>query len=181
MALSSQVALSSGIWSARFVSDTGWSSRPYAAKSPLLNTWSTGTGRCPRLRASNAGRMQMSAEPVGIVDEALNTAKSTLKGTERDGGCSTCGAEEVKGGCDGNGRMIGGLGGVPGFGWWPIKAYRPCPAFVEAGGQYTRKGQSLNEIAFGNADPLDNLSLDERLRGSKKKQVPEPEGKKEQE
>ena len=33
---------------------------------------------------------------------------------------------------------MGGLGALPGFGWWPIKAYRPCPALESAGGQYTR-------------------------------------------
>ncbi len=32
---------------------------------------------------------------------------------------------------------------------WPIKAYRPCPNFIERGGQYIRSGQSLDEIAFG--------------------------------
>lgn len=25
--------------------------------------------------------------------------------------------------------------------WWPIKAYRPCPNFVERGGKYVRSGQ----------------------------------------
>ena len=40
--------------------------------------------------------------------------------------------------CDGEGRVIGGLGAVPGFGWWPIKAYRPCPALSEAGIDYVR-------------------------------------------
>lgn len=28
--------------------------------------------------------------------------------------------------CDGSGRIAGGIGAVPGFQWWPIKAYRPC-------------------------------------------------------
>jgi hypothetical protein len=40
--------------------------------------------------------------------------------------------------CDGEGRIIGGLGAMPGFGWWPIKAYRPCTALTEAGLDYTR-------------------------------------------
>ena len=49
--------------------------------------------------------------------------------------------------CDGSGRILGGIAalGIP----WPIKAYRPCPVFVERGGVYTRKGQALDEIAFG--------------------------------
>lgn len=41
-------------------------------------------------------------------------------------------------GCDGEGRILGGLGAVPGFGWWPIKAYRPCPSLDQAGVEYTR-------------------------------------------
>jgi hypothetical protein len=34
--------------------------------------------------------------------------------------------------------VVGGLGAVPGFGWWPIKAYKPCAAFTAAGLEYTR-------------------------------------------
>ena len=30
------------------------------------------------------------------------------------------------------------MGALPGFGWWPIKAYKPCPALNEAGLEYTR-------------------------------------------
>ena len=51
--------------------------------------------------------------------------------------------------CDGSGRIIGGLGAIELFSWWPIKAYRPCPNFIERGGQYVRSGQGLDEIAFG--------------------------------
>lgn len=40
--------------------------------------------------------------------------------------------------CDGEGRVLGGLGAVPGFGWWPIKAYRPCDNLGRAGVEYTR-------------------------------------------
>ncbi|KAH0885769.1 hypothetical protein HID58_061865 [Brassica napus] len=55
-------------------------------------------------------------------------------------------------GCSGDGRIQGGIATVPGFGWWPIKAYRPCPGFVEAGGRYRRIGQSMDEVAFGRGD-----------------------------
>ena len=51
--------------------------------------------------------------------------------------------------CDGEGRVIGGIGSVPGFGWWPIKAYRPCTNFIESGKTYQRKGQILDKIMFG--------------------------------
>ncbi|KFK41394.1 hypothetical protein AALP_AA2G124800 [Arabis alpina] len=64
-------------------------------------------------------------------------------------GCRGCGKEEKESGCNGEGRIQGGIATVPGFGWWPIKAYRPCPAFVEAGGRYRRLGQSMDEVAFG--------------------------------
>ncbi|KAK7318087.1 hypothetical protein RJT34_02785 [Clitoria ternatea] len=64
-------------------------------------------------------------------------------------GCKACGREEVEKGCNGEGRIQGGIATVPGFGWWPIKAYRPCPAFVASGGRYRRQGQSMDEVAFG--------------------------------
>ncbi len=41
--------------------------------------------------------------------------------------------------CDGTGRIVGGMGALPGFGWWPLKAYRPCPAQAEAGLSYSRR------------------------------------------
>ncbi|PWA35920.1 lin-54 family [Artemisia annua] len=66
------------------------------------------------------------------------------------GGCQACGKSEVERGCNGEGRMQGGIATVPGFGWWPIKAYRPCPSFVATGGRYRRQGQSMDEVAgFG--------------------------------
>jgi len=49
--------------------------------------------------------------------------------------------------CDGSGRIAGGLGAV--LPWLPIKAYRPCPNFIDRGGDYQRSGQGLDEIAFG--------------------------------
>jgi len=62
--------------------------------------------------------------------------------------CS-CGLTVPIEGCDGEGRIIGGMGAVPGFGWWPIKAYRPCPNFTKSGQTYKRKGQNLDKIMFG--------------------------------
>ena len=44
-------------------------------------------------------------------------------------------------------RIEGGIGVV--LTWWPIKAFRPCPNFIERGGVYQRSGQGLDEIAFG--------------------------------
>jgi hypothetical protein len=65
--------------------------------------------------------------------------------------CPTCGVpkNEIAFGCDGSGRIIGGIGAVPGFKWWPIKAYRPCPKATAAGIQYVRKGQDVDTILTG--------------------------------
>ncbi|KAI4315545.1 hypothetical protein L6164_028342 [Bauhinia variegata] len=63
--------------------------------------------------------------------------------------CKACGREEIEKGCNGEGRIQGGIATIPGFGWWPIKAYRPCPGFVASGGRYRRQGQSMDEVAFG--------------------------------
>lgn len=62
-------------------------------------------------------------------------------------GCKACGKDEIERGCNGEGRMQGGIATVPGLGWWPIKAYRPCPQFVASGGQYRRQGQSMDQVA----------------------------------
>ncbi|CAK7335751.1 unnamed protein product [Dovyalis caffra] len=64
-------------------------------------------------------------------------------------GCKGCGREEIEKGCNGEGRIQGGIATIPGFGWWPIKAYRPCPGFLASGGRYRRQGQSMDEVAFG--------------------------------
>mmetsp|Transcript_28174 Transcript_28174/g.42625 ORF Transcript_28174/g.42625 Transcript_28174/m.42625 type:complete len:115 (+) Transcript_28174:103-447(+) len=55
--------------------------------------------------------------------------------------------------CDGSGRIMGGIGLL--LPWWPIKAYRPCPNFIEQGGKYIRTGQPLDEIAFGRDSTYD--------------------------
>jgi hypothetical protein len=55
--------------------------------------------------------------------------------------------------CDGSGRILGGIPTI--LPWWPIKPYRPCPNFIANGGQYTRIGQPLDEIAFGRSGNVD--------------------------
>jgi len=58
--------------------------------------------------------------------------------------------------CGGSGRIQGGLGAIPLFEWWPIKAFRPCPTCEEAGRSYNRRGQVLDEVLFGSTDmPID--------------------------
>ena len=73
----------------------------------------------------------------------------------KDAACPKCGAIPLYPGCDGDGRVIGGLGAIPLFEWWPIKAYRPCPKFIDRGGFYQRSGQGLDEIAFGRDSTFD--------------------------
>lgn len=87
-------------------------------------------------------------------------------------GCQTCGREEIERGCNGEGRIQGGIATVPGFGWWPIKAYRPCPGFTASGGRYRRRGQSMDDVASGRGRrremPLES-TVDEAKSSSKKK------------
>lgn len=86
--------------------------------------------------------------------------------------CATCGVDKSKapGGCDGQGRVVGGMGALPGFGWWPIKAYKPCSALYAAGLDYERKGQVTNEVLFGGVSlgPQGAQSLDEMKRTTEK-------------
>ncbi|KAF8380033.1 hypothetical protein HHK36_027503 [Tetracentron sinense] len=82
----------------------------------------------------------------GVPIEAQDAEKLPLRG------CKACGREELEKGCNGEGRIQGGIATVPGFGWWPIKAFRPCPEFVASGGRYRRRGQSMDEVAFGRGD-----------------------------
>ena len=44
-------------------------------------------------------------------------------------------------GCDGTGKMQGGIATYPGFGWWPIKVFRPCPEYIRGGYIYKREGK----------------------------------------
>ncbi|CAI9094345.1 OLC1v1030070C2 [Oldenlandia corymbosa var. corymbosa] len=79
-------------------------------------------------------------------DDSIDSSSST---SATFSGCQGCGKEEIERGCNGEGRIQGGIATVPGFGWWPIKAYRPCPSYVATGGRYRRTGQSMDEIGFG--------------------------------
>ncbi|TYH97874.1 hypothetical protein ES332_A12G271100v1 [Gossypium tomentosum] len=87
-------------------------------------------------------------------------------------GCKACGKEELERGCNGEGRIQGGIATVPGFGWWPIKAYRPCPAFVASGGRYTRRGQSMDEVASGGGGRVSPIGISDEAESSKIKQGP---------
>ncbi|XP_057810030.1 uncharacterized protein LOC131024535 isoform X2 [Salvia miltiorrhiza] len=84
-------------------------------------------------------------------------------------GCKGCGREEIERGCNGEGRIQGGIATVPGFGWWPIKAYRPCPAYLQSGGRYRRSGQSMDEVVSGRGATV-------KQQNSKRKDLGESRG-----
>lgn len=117
---------------------------------------------CPLMQSPDAP----STPPPANAPQASPTSASTTSSQHSSATdvCEECGREGGRAaGCDGNGRIIGGLGAV--VGWWPIKAYRPCPDFLKAKKKYRRAGQSLDEIAFGRKASGDDLSIGERLRG----------------
>ncbi|XVF51291.1 hypothetical protein PTKIN_Ptkin04bG0173200 [Pterospermum kingtungense] len=87
-------------------------------------------------------------------------------------GCKACGREELERGCNGEGRIQGGIATVPGFGWWPIKAYRPCPGFLASGGRYTRRGQSMDEVTSGGGRRRSPVGSSDEAEPRKKKQDP---------
>ncbi|XP_008451929.2 uncharacterized protein LOC103493082 isoform X1 [Cucumis melo] len=98
-----------------------------------------------------------SSSSASVVDEEINSSSPDQLSLQSESdpenssfrGCKACGKEEIERGCNGEGRIQGGIATVPGFGWWPIKAYRPCPGFVASGGRYKRRGQSMDEVTSG--------------------------------
>ncbi|EYU26418.1 hypothetical protein ABFS82_05G112200 [Erythranthe guttata] len=95
-------------------------------------------------------RRSVSSPETSVVEEE-NAEESGNSGSLPSlTGCKACGREDIERGCNGKGRIQGGIAVVPGFGWWPIKAYRPCPAYVASGGRYRRRGQSMDEVISGN-------------------------------
>jgi hypothetical protein len=137
--------------------------RLFSASRSSGNSPSSSSSSTEKVGKKEEMIMEVSSNNLGVavVEEGNQLVRSVSA-------CQGCGKEEKVGGCNGEGRIKGGLGAVPGFGWFPIKAYRPCPAFVEAGGKYRRQGQSLEEVAFGRAGKQDNLDISERLHGDKR-------------
>ncbi|XP_057415369.1 uncharacterized protein LOC130710202 isoform X2 [Lotus japonicus] len=128
---------------------------PYPSKLllPLCSPSSTSTPVIEEDPSSS------SADELPIPDQSSYTTKQS--------GCKACGREEIERGCNGEGRIQGGIATVPGFGWWPIKAYRPCPEFLASGGRYRRQGQSMDEVAFGRG-PTSSVAGDSKKPSKKK-------------
>jgi hypothetical protein len=57
-----------------------------------------------------------------------------------------CSGEWREKGCAGDGKIQGGIATV--LPWWPIKVFRPCPAYLEAGYVYRREGQTMDQVLF---------------------------------
>jgi hypothetical protein len=73
------------------------------------------------------------------------------KAAEKCGPCPfapKCSGEYKEKGCDGSGKIQGGIATVPLLSWWPIKVYRPCPSYLAAGYQYRREGQTMDQVLF---------------------------------
>ncbi|CAM9181150.1 unnamed protein product [Scytosiphon promiscuus] len=96
-------------------------------------------------------------------------------------GYPRCSGEYREKGCDGTGRISGGVGAL--IPWLPIKAYRPCPAFTEAKYKYTRQGQSLNEVVFARRQgTMSDITMDDSFGAMKEEEeVPPPNDAKQSE
>ncbi|KAF7021985.1 hypothetical protein CFC21_034838 [Triticum aestivum] len=138
-------------------------SPPLAPASTLLQRKHAPARARGNLACSSSGSSSSSASSVVTKDQegAAAAAEATApapapaavrydyKDDPNFRGCKGCGREETERGCNGEGRIMGGIAAVPLFGWWPIKAYRPCPGFVASGGRYRRYGQSMDDVIAG--------------------------------
>ena len=102
--------------------------------------------------SSSSQKQKQSRNVVVFAEAAESNNDSNNNNNEKQctgGSCDSCGVAREKIQCDGTGRIQGGLAAIPLFSWWPIKAYRPCPGLIESGGTYTRKGQDVDSILWG--------------------------------
>jgi hypothetical protein len=80
-----------------------------------------------------------------------SSSSSTTRLYDGSGTCPNapkCNGEFRSQGCDGTGKVLGGLASVPGFSWFPAKVYRPCPSYLKAGYVYRREGQTMDQVLF---------------------------------
>ena len=106
-----------------------------------------------KISSSSSSQKQKQRRNVVVLAEAAESNNDNNSNNEEKqytgGSCDSCGVAREKMQCDGTGRIQGGLAAIPLFSWWPIKAYRPCPGLIESGGTYTRKGQDVDSILWG--------------------------------
>ena len=106
-----------------------------------------------KISSSSSQKQKQRRNVVVVLAEAAESNNDNNSNNEEKqctgGSCDSCGVAREKMQCDGTGRIQGGLAAIPLFSWWPIKAYRPCPGLIESGGTYTREGQDVDSILWG--------------------------------
>ena len=111
------------------------------------------TKKTKKISSSSSQKQKQRRNVVVVLAEAAESNNDNNSNNEEKqctgGSCDSCGVAREKMQCDGTGRIQGGLAAIPLFSWWPIKAYRPCPGLIESGGTYTRKGQDVDSILWG--------------------------------
>jgi hypothetical protein len=111
------------------------------------------TKKTKKISSSSSSQKQKQRRNVVVFAEGAESNNNSNNNNEEKqctgGSCDSCGVAREKVQCDGTGRIQGGLAAIPLFSWWPIKAYRPCPGLIESGGTYTRKGQDVDSILWG--------------------------------
>ena len=111
------------------------------------------TKKTKKISSSSSQKQKQRRNVVVVLAEAAERNNDNNSNNEEKqctgGSCDSCGVAREKMQCDGTGRIQGGLAAIPLFSWWPIKAYRPCPGLIESGGTYTRKGQDVDSILWG--------------------------------
>jgi len=111
------------------------------------------TKKTKKISSSSSSQKQKQRRNVVVFAEGAESNNNSNNNNEEKqctgGSCDSCGVAREKIQCDGTGRIQGGLAAIPLFSWWPIKAYRPCPGLIESGGTYTRKGQDVDSILWG--------------------------------
>ena len=100
--------------------------------------------RLSQNRRATTSRVVVRAEVTSSSSSSDDENKQQCTGL-----CDSCGLAKDEMQCDGTGRIQGGFAAIPLFSWWPIKAYRPCPGLIQSGGTYTRKGQDVDSILWG--------------------------------
>lgn len=60
---------------------------------------------------------------------AVGPEEGEANGCGKCSGAPLCSGEYMDKGCDGEGRIQGGIALV--LPWWPIKVFRPCPSYLQ--------------------------------------------------
>ena len=126
-----------------------------SSRSSLRKTNNSMYTKKTKISSSSSSQKQKQKQRRNVVvvfAEAAESNNDSNNNNEKQctgGSCDSCGVAREKMQCDGTGRIQGGLAAIPLFSWWPIKAYRPCPGLIESGGTYTRKGQDVDSILWG--------------------------------